>query len=170
MRCFRYCLKDRAKVWFGSLRAGSLTAWDEVCQVLFNRFFSVVKIKEIRIQCSSFTEEDDEPFHEAWGRYRQLLEQIPPHMVTDEYKVRTFYDWFTTFTQASVDNARGGLITNKSAAEIFEIYETMALNSQHRSSTSRRGGKHRVSQDTEMTIQMARLTKQVEAMARNMGQ
>ncbi|KAK2655443.1 hypothetical protein Ddye_008495 [Dipteronia dyeriana] len=169
MRFFRYYLKDRANVWFGSLRVGSLTTRDEVCQVLFNRFFSA-EIKEIRIQIASFTEVDDEPFHEAYGRYRQLLEQIPPYMVTDEYKVRTFYDGLTTFTQTSVINACGGLITNKSAGKFFKIYEMLALNSQHRSSTSRREEKHEVSQDTEMAIQMARLTKQVEATTRNMGQ
>ena len=92
-------------------------------------------------------------------RYKELSDQIPPHMVTEEYKVRTFYDGLTPITQAIVDNACGGAITKKSALEINEIYETLALNSQHRSSTVRKGGKYDVNQMTRMEIQMANLTK-----------
>ena len=43
----------------------------------------------------------------AWTRYSELLTKLPPHMVTEEYKVRTFYDGLTTFTQAIVDNDCG---------------------------------------------------------------
>ena len=83
-------------------------------------------------------------------RYSELLTKLSPHMVTEEYKVRTFYDGLTTFTQAIVDNACGGIITKKSALEITEIYETLALNSQHRSSAVRKGGKYEVNQTTEI--------------------
>ena len=31
MRCFRYNMKDKAKQWFGSLKAGTFTSWDDVC-------------------------------------------------------------------------------------------------------------------------------------------
>ena len=73
-------------------------------------------------------------------------------------------DGLTPFTQAIVDNACGGIITKKSELEITEIYETLALNSQHRSSTVRKGGKYEVNQTTGMEIQMSNLTKQVQAM------
>ncbi|KAK2640682.1 hypothetical protein Ddye_028477 [Dipteronia dyeriana] len=129
-----------------------------------------LKTKDIRIQIASFTEEDNEPFHEAWGKYMMFLEQCPPHMVTEEYKVCTFYDGLTAFTQGLIDNACGGALIKKSALKIFEIYETLALKSRHRSSTSRKGGKHDVIHSTNMAIQMVRLTKQVRAMVRNMGQ
>ena len=49
MRCFRYCLKDAARTWFGSLRAGVFTTWNEVCQGFFGRFFPAPKTKDIRI-------------------------------------------------------------------------------------------------------------------------
>ncbi|KAK1588944.1 hypothetical protein Q3G72_028877 [Acer saccharum] len=128
------------------------------------RFFPASKAKEVRIKIASFSEEDGESFHEAWSRYKELLDQIPPHMVTEEYKVRTFYDGLTPFTQNIVDNACGGIITRKSALEIAEIYETLALNSQHRSSMVRKGGKYEVNQTTGVEIQMANLAKQVQAM------
>ncbi|KAK2652977.1 hypothetical protein Ddye_012833 [Dipteronia dyeriana] len=131
-------MKDRAKVWFISLKVGSLRLRDEVCQAFFNRFFPATKIKDIRVHVVSFLEEDNEPFHEAWGRYMMLLEQCPPYMVTEVYKVNPFYDGLMAFTQALVDNACGGALIKKSALEILKIYETLALNSQHRSLTSRK--------------------------------
>ena len=164
MRCFRYCMKDKGIKWYNSVRAGSLRSWVDVCTAFFNRFFPASKAKEVRIKIASFSEEDGESFHEAWSRYKELLDQIPPHMVTEEYKVRTFYDGLTPFTQNIVDNACGGIITRKSALEIAEIYETLALNSQHRSSMVRKGGKYEVNQTTGVEIQMANLAKQVQAM------
>ena len=73
-------------------------------------------------------------------------------MVTEEYKVRIFYDGLTPFTQAIVDKACVGVLTKKPALEINEIYETLALNFQHRSSTVRKGGKHDIDQSTKVTI------------------
>ena len=91
-------------------------------------------------------------------------------MISEEYKVRTFYDGLTPFTQAIVDNACGGVLTKKSAAEITEIYETLALNSYHRGSTTKKGGKYDIDRSTEVAIQLSTMTKQMEALTKNVSQ
>jgi hypothetical protein len=82
MRCFSYCMKGDAKTWLMALNAGSLTTWQEVERKFFDKFFPSWKTKEIRGKIATFMEEEGEPFHEAWARFKLLLAQCPHHEFT----------------------------------------------------------------------------------------
>ncbi|KAI9198991.1 hypothetical protein LWI28_025519 [Acer negundo] len=58
----------------------------------------------------------------------------------------------------------------KSAAEITEIYETLALNSYHRGSIARKGGRYDIDRSTEVALQLSTMSKQMEALTKNVSQ
>ena len=100
----------------------------------FDKFFPSWKTKEIRGKIATFVEEEGEPFHEAWGRFKLLLAQCPHHEFTLVSRIQSFYDGLLGLTQAIVDNACGGAMREKTAEEVLEKYEMLGQNSQQRSS------------------------------------
>lgn len=161
LRCFQYCLKDAAMTWYMNLRPGSLVSWSQVCKVFFNKYFPSQKAKDLWLKIASFVEEDGEPFHEAWERFNLLLAQMPPHTYHPELKVNSFYSGLSPITQMLVDNACGGTIADKRAVEALDILEKIAQNSQQRTSHVRRGGRIDVGQETQVQIQMSRMSKEL---------
>lgn len=72
MRCFPYTLKERAKVWFMSLSADSLTTWEDIFNKFMGKYYSHKKTTALRQKIATFQQQDGEPFHEAWERFKQL--------------------------------------------------------------------------------------------------
>ena len=81
MKCFPYTLKDKAKAWLMTLPAESLTTWNKVYEKFMGKFYSHQKTTTLRQQISTFAQYDDEPFHEAWERFKQLLVECPHHQI-----------------------------------------------------------------------------------------
>ncbi|KAL5790454.1 hypothetical protein ACOSQ2_005342 [Xanthoceras sorbifolium] len=79
MRCFPYIMKDMAKQWLMTLPAGSLCTWSAVYKKFMGKFYSHQKIVEIRNKIACFTQSEGESFHEAWDRYKLLLNHCPHH-------------------------------------------------------------------------------------------
>ena len=105
MRCFPYTLKDRANAWWLSLPAGSMTTWDQVYERFVGKYYAHSKTMSLRQQICTFAQHDDEPFHEAWERFKQLLSQCPHHYYPRELLNQFFYDGLTLNTQYMVDGA-----------------------------------------------------------------
>ena len=164
MRCFSYCLKGDAKQWLSTLEPGSLRTWSEVERKFFDKYFPSSRTKDIRGKIATFQEEEGEPFHEAWERFKLLLAQCPHHEFTLVSQVQSFYDGLTGLTQAIVDNACGGAMRELTAEEVLAKYEMLGQNSQQR---SRRGSSGSV-RDTEMAKNVATLTRDVQTMMRNL--
>ena len=70
MRCFPYTLKDRAKAWLMLLPPGSLTSWEEVYDKFINKFYSHQKTTKLRTKIVTFSQQEGELFHEAWGTFK----------------------------------------------------------------------------------------------------
>ncbi|KAK2658430.1 hypothetical protein Ddye_004963 [Dipteronia dyeriana] len=98
MRCFQYCLMNRAMQWYIVLRPGTLTTWPHVCEAFYNKFFPTAKARELTIKITTFSKEDGEPFYKVWERFHLLLAQMPPHNYPDELKVTSFYQGLSTIT------------------------------------------------------------------------
>ena len=73
--------------------------------------------------------------------------------------VQCFYDGLTRLTQATIDNACGGAIREKTAKEVYTVYEMLGENSQQR---SRRNGAHEEKAETELAMQLADLSWDME--------
>ena len=145
MRCFPYTLKDRAKTWLINLPEGSLGTWDEVYEKFMMKFYSPQKTVELRNKICSFSQMEGEPFHEAWDRFKMLLSQCPHHQFSLALLIQFFYDGLTLHGQTLVDTAAGGYFGDKTAEEVYDIYELLATNSQQKAVRGRRAGVHEVS-------------------------
>ena len=88
---------------------------------------------------------------------------MPPHTYHPELKVNSFYSGLSPITQMLVDNACGGTIADKRAVEALDILEKIAQNSQQRTSHVRRGGRLDVGQETQVQIQMSRMSKELQS-------
>ena len=62
-----------------------------------------------------------------------------------------------------VDNACGGTIADKRAAEAYDILEKIAQNSQQRTSNLKKGGRINVGSNTQVQIQIFRMNKELQS-------
>ncbi|KAL5739710.1 hypothetical protein ACOSQ2_028890 [Xanthoceras sorbifolium] len=137
MQCFQYTMKDVAKQWLMTLPAGSLCTWSAVYKKFMGKFYSHQKTAEIRNKITCFTQAEGESFHESWDRYKLLLNHCPHHRYPLELQNQFFYDGLTLNCQATVDNAAGGAIAEKTMEETFQLFEKLGANSQQKSCLSR---------------------------------
>ncbi|KAL5859059.1 hypothetical protein ACOSQ4_000355 [Xanthoceras sorbifolium] len=125
MRCFPYTMKDVAKQWLMTLPARSLCTWSAVYKKFMGKFYSHQKTAEIRNKIACFTQAEGESFHEVWDRYKLLLNHCPHHRYPLELQNQFFYDGLTLNCQATVDNAAGGAIAEKTMEETFQLFEKL---------------------------------------------
>ena len=62
LRLFSFSLKDRARSWFNTLPANSITSWEQMATKVLNKYFPVHKTNAIRREISEFTWREDEQF------------------------------------------------------------------------------------------------------------
>ncbi|KAL5845193.1 hypothetical protein ACOSQ4_011151 [Xanthoceras sorbifolium] len=160
MRCFPYTMKDVAKQWLMTLPAASLCTWSAVYKKFMGKFYSHQKTAEIRNKIACFTQGDGESFHEAWDRYKLLLNHCPHHRYPLELQNQFFYDGLTLNCQATVDNAAGGAIAEKTMEETFQLFEKLGANSQQKSVRGRKPGVYELKTTPGMVQQMAELSRQ----------
>lgn len=84
MKCFPFAMKDRVKTWYRSLPANSLNIWSDICKKFMLKFFPIKKTHELQSKIMHFSQERDEPFHEAWERFQGLLQKCPHHKFESE--------------------------------------------------------------------------------------
>ncbi|CAL2280276.1 unnamed protein product [Prunus armeniaca] len=129
LRLFPFTLKDKAKSWFTSLPAGSITSWEELAQKFMLKFFPVTKTLLLRKEITNFEQKPQESFHECWERFCDLLQQCPHHGVETWMQMQIFYQGLTSASRNNVDAACGGALSEKDPKECFKTFERVAANS-----------------------------------------
>lgn len=69
---------------------------------------------------------NQEPPHETWKHYKDLVRKCPHHQLPKWNIVVTFYNWLNMNIQLMVDAARGSSVNYKIPDEVYEHYEKMA--------------------------------------------
>lgn len=164
-KCFPYSLKDRAKTWFLSLAHISLPDWPSVSTAFLLKYYPNNKTQDIRLQIMQFTQEADEPFHEALDRFRGLLLQCPHHQIVPELLWQIFYNGLLHTYQFMVDTVAGGKISSKTAEEAVEIFDTLAANSQQKTTRSTRSQRMEVKEvgaSTDLRKQMTDMMRELQ--------
>ncbi|GKE32346.1 hypothetical protein Tco_1451668, partial [Tanacetum coccineum] len=65
----------------------------------------------------------DEPFHEAWDRYKDLLRACPHHGFTELHQVDTFYNALNPTDQDSLNSTADGNLLERSTRDVLTIIE-----------------------------------------------
>ncbi|XP_057785415.1 uncharacterized protein LOC131002941 [Salvia miltiorrhiza] len=162
LKCFQYALKDRARSWLLSLPPNSITTWNEACEKFMLKYYPNHKTQELRTKIMEFTQEADEPFHEAWDRFQELLRQCPQHQLAPTMVSQFFYDGLGQTSQFIVDSTAGGNIARKTAEELNQIFQTLAESSQQKLVRGKRVEASAVSQNGDLQKQLASIMREVQ--------
>nr|GEU90278.1 hypothetical protein [Tanacetum cinerariifolium] len=89
-----------ARRWLEKEPPRSITTWEDLVSKFINEFFYPSRTTNLRNEISKFQQRFDEPFHEAWDRYKDLLPE-----------------------QDSLNAAAGGNLLERSTQDVLTIIE-----------------------------------------------
>ncbi|XP_059663656.1 uncharacterized protein LOC132309357 [Cornus florida] len=128
LHLFSFALKDKAKDWFNSLPADTITTWAELQQKFLNKYFPMVRITQYRDAITRFAQEPGEPFHEAWEGFRDVLRKYPYHDMPKWQLVNFFHKGLNEAQRYMVDASCGGNFMLKSVEEAWQLFKNISDN------------------------------------------
>ncbi|WZZ88769.1 hypothetical protein YC2023_117348 [Brassica napus] len=126
---FPFSHEGKASRWLQSLPTGSLTSWDQVRSAYLSHFYTKSKTAALRHRISNFKQKFDEPFHEAWERYKEYQRESPHHGFDDDYILEVFYDRVSYEFRNTLDSSSNGDFMTQTTPGAFELIENMASSS-----------------------------------------
>ncbi|CAM8962911.1 unnamed protein product [Rhodiola kirilowii] len=77
LRLFPFSLTGKAKDWLWSHEGNTFTTWDELVQAFLLQYFPPAKTQRLKNLINSFVQGEEETFHEAWERFKELQRESP---------------------------------------------------------------------------------------------
>jgi hypothetical protein len=102
------------------------------------KYFTIEKTNQLRKAITGFSQIEGEPFHETWDRMKDLLRKCPHHVIPKWHLIQCFYDGLTEPHRQMIYVYCGGTFMLKSEDDAWILFENLAENSLHRSSSGRR--------------------------------
>ncbi|KAM2437421.1 hypothetical protein ACFX1W_014529 [Malus domestica] len=75
-----------------------------------------------------------------------------------------FYDGLTQTCQSNVDNAASVALKKKTDQELYNIYEMLGSNAQHKDTRGKRVGVYEMSSNNDLALQVASFEKKLDSM------
>ncbi|GJZ93681.1 reverse transcriptase domain-containing protein [Tanacetum coccineum] len=113
-----------ARDWLDKEPPRSILTWDDLVSKFINQFFPPSKTTYLRNKITTFYQEPNETFNEAWERFKELLRQCPHHGFSKLHQLDTFYNSLNTNDQDALDSAAGGNFLDKMPREGLAIIES----------------------------------------------
>ncbi|GJT30974.1 reverse transcriptase domain-containing protein [Tanacetum coccineum] len=113
-----------ARTWLDKEPPRSILTWDDLVSKFINQFFPPSKTTYLRNKITTFYQEPNETFNEAWERFKELLRQCPHHGFSELHQLDTFYNSLNTNDQDALDSAAGGNFLDKMPREGLAIIES----------------------------------------------
>ncbi|GJV50939.1 reverse transcriptase domain-containing protein [Tanacetum coccineum] len=120
---FPFSIDGPARIWLEKEPPRSITTWDDLVSKFINKFFPPSKTTNLRNEISNFQQRFDEPFHETWDRFKDLLRACPHHGFTELHQLDTFYNSLNPTDQDSLNSAAGGNLLERSSQDVLKIIE-----------------------------------------------
>ncbi|GJY36290.1 reverse transcriptase domain-containing protein [Tanacetum coccineum] len=121
----KYTFTDgEARDWLDKEPPRSILTWDDLVSKFINQFFPPSKTTYLRNKITTFYQEPNETFNEAWERFKELLRQCPHHGFSELHQLDTFYNSLNTNDQDALDSAAGGNFLDKMPREGLAIIES----------------------------------------------
>jgi hypothetical protein len=165
---FPFSIEGNAKIWLDKQPPKSIETWGDLVHKFINEFFPPSKTTFLKNEIMKFSQRFDEPFGEAWDRFKELLRRCPHHGFTELMQMDTFYNGLNPSDQNSLNASAGGNFLSKSTKEAIALIENM---SKVRTTRDRTYNSHAsagpstsspVSSSTDS--QIAELTKAIQAL------
>ena len=172
LRLFSRSLEGRAREWLDSLPNNSITTWNLLVEKFLSKYFSPAKTERLIKEIQNFQQSDMESLYESYERFKDLLRKCPHHGLSDQQKIRTFYNGLTLQCAAQVDGAARGSLINQYPEDAFEILEDITSNNcraYDRTSSKKVAGLYEVDPFTsfsaKMVSQLEALTKKLDSLS-----
>ncbi|XP_022878730.1 uncharacterized protein LOC111396550 [Olea europaea var. sylvestris] len=163
LRLFPYTLRDAALEWLDAEPDGIITTWEELTRKSCNKFFLPAKVAKIRLEIQTFQQKDEESYHKAWNRFKELMRKCPNHGITIGNQVHYFYTGLSPLSKSQVDSSVGGSIIGKSVQQCTDLVELIATThsifSSERVVPPKTAGIYELDSTTSTNAQIAALTK-----------
>ncbi|GJW80287.1 reverse transcriptase domain-containing protein [Tanacetum coccineum] len=104
---FPFSIDGPAGIWLEKEPPRSIETWDDLVSKFINKFFPPSKTTNLQNEISNFRQRFDEPFHETWDRFKDLLRACPHHGFTELHQLDTFYNSLNLTNQDSLNSAAG---------------------------------------------------------------
>ncbi|GJZ82135.1 reverse transcriptase domain-containing protein [Tanacetum coccineum] len=124
---FPFSIDGPTRIWLEKEPPRSITTWDDLVSKFINKFFPPLKTTNIRNEISNFQQCFDEPFHETWDRFKDLLRACPHHGFTELHQLDTFYNSLNPTDQDSLNSAAGGNLLEKSTQDALKIIKNKSF-------------------------------------------
>ncbi|XP_073154034.1 uncharacterized protein [Henckelia pumila] len=167
LHLFSFSLMDQARSWLQSLSLGSITTWEDMAVKFLAKYFPPAKSTQLKIEISSFRQNDFERLYEAWERYKYLLRRCPNNKFAYWEKIKLFYNGLNAPTRMSMDSAARGTIFAKDPAQAYEMLKKMTINSfqwpTECTGLKKSAGVYVIDPLTSFSDQISALSKQIAA-------
>ncbi|GJX52209.1 reverse transcriptase domain-containing protein [Tanacetum coccineum] len=100
-----FSLDGEARDWLDKEPPRSILTWDDLVSKFINQLFPPSKTTYLRNKITTFYQEPNETFNEAWERFKELLRQCPHHGFSELHQFDTFYNSLNTNDQDALDSA-----------------------------------------------------------------
>ncbi|GJS61107.1 reverse transcriptase domain-containing protein [Tanacetum coccineum] len=110
---FPFSIDGPARIWLEKEPPRSITTWDDLVSKFINKFFPPSKTTNLRNEISNFQQRFDEPFHETWDHFKDLLRAYPHHGFTELHQLDTFYNSLNPTDQDSLNSTTGDNLLEK---------------------------------------------------------
>ncbi|GKC02669.1 reverse transcriptase domain-containing protein [Tanacetum coccineum] len=121
---FPFSLDGEARDWLDKEPPRSILTWDDLVSKFINQFFPPSKTTYLRNKITTFYQEPNETFNEAWERFKELLRQCPHHGFSELHQLDTFYNSLNTNDQDALDSVAGGNFLDKMPRDGLAIIES----------------------------------------------
>ena len=105
---FQLTLEDKAHEWFQTLPSASIRTWEEMQQVFLDEFYTTQKMNEARKNIRQFIQQPGELFHEAFTRFKLMINNCPHHDIQLWELINSFYEGLTQDDARDLDSMSNG--------------------------------------------------------------
>ncbi|GJV47352.1 reverse transcriptase domain-containing protein [Tanacetum coccineum] len=142
---FPFSLEGEARIWLDKEPPRSILTWDDLVSKFINQFFPPSKTTYLRNKITTFYQEPNETFNEAWERFKEFIRQCPHHGLSELHQLDMFYNSLNTNDQDALDSAVGGNFLDKIPRDGLAIIESKSKS--HKSKYSIHPGSDKMYQD-----------------------
>lgn len=131
-KLFAFSLAGKAFIQLKLLPSGFLTTWEKSRSIFLNHFYTRSKTAVMRKKITTFHQHLEEPFYEAWQRFKDYRMHCPHHGFSDEKILDIFQDGVSWDYQNILDAASNGSFTTQTKEGAHQLIENLAASSRNR--------------------------------------
>ena len=110
-RLFPLSLTGGATKWLVECPNNSIKSWEELVMAFHKRFFPPSRMMKLREDIQNFKQQEGEPIHESWTRFKRSLRKCPTHWLPGELLLQYFYRSLDSVNKGITDQlVQGGIM------------------------------------------------------------